>query len=572
MPQILEAISKKIEIDFHYIYDTVHTQSEVVTEHQADMVSAYMVDIDEKFEKDDVQVVSYEYNGKMTNVGFAFTDEMDEDIIKLIKGTVPTITEEEINGYLVAESKKGNQNQEQGLFLLLVCIALFCLVVIVVLYIRVLERKFNKNKITDADTGIGNIAYLEKSFGNVLKEASSGEYYIAYIIIDSNYLQLYHSEAVFTDAIKYTASVLKSYEENGEIVARITENGFVVIFKSSDVKVARYRISEVTDSLNLYIKAENKEDRPFFYTAVYNIDENDRNCELLLFNLRKNCNKLMGTNEQIIKVDRSMMYKATAEKALIERINRAFDNKEFKLYLQYIVKNKTEEIVSAEALSRWHDPERGIVSPGEYIGMMEKSGIIIRLDYYMFELVCRQLHKWRATENDNLTLSCNFTRITISEDNFALKINEIASRYVFDRTKLIIEITEDAIEKNHTVAMKNISKSKELGFRIALDDMGSGYTSFGNLCEYPIDVVKVDRDILLKTDKKNGRDLFVGLIALIHSLGFTVVCEGVETEEQNALVSATECDYIQGWYYSKALPEDEAEKFLKDYKEKLIGK
>ena len=227
--------------------------------------------------------------------------------------------------------------------------------------------------------------------------------------------------------------------------------------------------------------------------------------------------------------------------------------------------NKTKKIISAEALSRWENSEGKIIPSLSYIGAMEKAGLISKLDYYMFEMVCRQLHKWRDTEFDDLTLSCNFTRITISEKDFVAKIKEISGKYVFDRRKLLIEITEDAIEKNLAVAMNNISKCKQLGFRIALDDMGSGYTSLLNLCEYPIDIVKLDREILLKTDKKGGKDLFVGIISLAHSLSLKVVCEGVETEEQNTLVTETDCDYIQGWYYARALPEDKAEAFAREY-------
>ena len=134
--------------------------------------------------------------------------------------------------------------------------------------------------------------------------------------------------------------------------------------------------------------------------------------------------------------------------------------------------------------------------------------------------------------------------------------------YNFDKSKLAIEITEDAIEKNMESAKKNVRLCKELGFKIHLDDMGNGYTSLANLCDYPIDVVKIDRDILLKAVTKRGKDLFSGIIALAHNLDMTVVCEGVETEEQNTLVSQTSCDYIQGWYYTKALPPEECEAFV----------
>ena len=259
----------------------------------------------------------------------------------------------------------------------------------------------------------------------------------------------------------------------------------------------------------------------------------------------------------------------TTEKILINKIRYGLKNKEFKMHLQFIIDNKTKRIVSGEALSRWETSEGEVVMPGKYIGLMEKSGLIIKFDYYMFESVCDKLSKWAKTDFKEITISCNFTRITISEKDFVAKIKDIAERYEFDRSKLIMEITEDAIEKNLDVARDNIIKAKELGFRIALDDIGSGYTSLISLGEYPIDIVKIDREVLLLSEKESEKKLFLGIISLIHNLNLKVVCEGVETEEQNTLVSESDCDYIQGWYYSKALPEASAEIFYKEYMKKI---
>ena len=259
----------------------------------------------------------------------------------------------------------------------------------------------------------------------------------------------------------------------------------------------------------------------------------------------------------------------TTEKILINKIRYGLKNKEFKMHLQFIVDNKTKRIVSSEALSRWETSEGEVIMPGKYIGLMEKSGLIIKFDYYMFEMVCDKLSKWGDTDFKEITISCNFTRITISEKDFVAKIKDIAERYEFDRSKLIMEITEDAIEKNLDVARDNIIKAKELGFRIALDDIGSGYTSLISLGEYPIDIVKIDREVLLLSEKESGKKLFWGIISLMHNLNLKVVCEGVETEEQNTLVSRSDCDYIQGWYYSKALPIVSAEIFYKEYMKKI---
>ena len=257
--------------------------------------------------------------------------------------------------------------------------------------------------------------------------------------------------------------------------------------------------------------------------------------------------------------------KPTDEKLLLEKIKEGLTNDEFKMHLQFIVDNKTKKIVSCETLSRWETFEGEIIMPGKYIGLMEKSGLIVKFDYYMFEKVCKKLSEWKNSDFNELTISCNITRITISEKDFARKIKEIADKYDFDRSKLLIEITEDSLEKNMDVAKNNIIDTKALGFCMALDDIGSGYATLSSLCDYPVDIVKIDRNILLGTQTDAGKTLFFGIISKAHELELEVVCEGVETQEQNTLVSESDCDYIQGWYYSKALPEASAEEFYKKY-------
>ncbi len=253
------------------------------------------------------------------------------------------------------------------------------------------------------------------------------------------------------------------------------------------------------------------------------------------------------------------------EQIRTECILNGMKNKEFKMYLQFIVDSKTQKIVSAEALSRWERPEKGVLGPGHYIPAMEEIGLISAHDYYMFECACRQLEKWQDTPYEDISISCNFTRITLSEEDCCDKLEAIAKRYDFARPKLAIEITEDAIEMDRAIAKRNVMRCKEMGFQVYLDDLGSGYTTLANLCDYPIDVVKIDRDILLKTNTYKGKALFSGIVALVHKLDLPVICEGVETEEQNSLVTKSAGDYIQGWYYAKAMPLDECESFIMDF-------
>ena len=174
-----------------------------------------------------------------------------------------------------------------------------------------------------------------------------------------------------------------------------------------------------------------------------------------------------------------------------------------------------------------------------------------------------ELEHWQK-QGRKLSLSCNFARISIGRENFIPQLQKIADRYFFTRSNLVIEITEDAMESNKETAFTNISKCKELGFRIALDDAGSGYTSFSDLRDYPIDIVKIDRSILNSAVNQRGIALLKGIIALAHTLRMEVLCEGVETEAQEALLRQLDCDYMQGYYFYRALPKAEADRLLNE--------
>lgn len=468
---------------------------------------------------------------------------------------------------------KGNNDSDTGtinkmLFFGVLVLALIALVLFLLSLYRLCEiKRLNKiSKMTDAETGIGNLLYFEHHFNNTITDYSRTLYYVAYIIVDSNYLQVYHDKLAFSEAVRYTAKTLSESTGHGEICARITESGFVYAFKCNSTSDAENVVNNLISKLNKFINDQDiTGTKRIFYSSIYNLQVTDRNCDLLIFNLRKNCNKIIGTDKQYIICNNENINKAIHDKRIFENLVNAFKANEFKLYLQFIVENKTKKIVSAEALSRWIDGDRNITLPGKFIKDLENSGLISQFDLYMFEKVCAQLDKWHKTEFSNISISCNITRITLSEEDFIQKISEISNKYNFDRSKLILEITEEAMESNLENAKKNVSEAKNLGFRFALDDLGSGYTSLLNLCDYPIDIAKIDRNILLKAGTEKGKRLFLGIIALAHSLNMRVICEGVETDEQNQLVCESDCDAIQGWYYSNAIPESEWEQFIKEF-------
>ena len=472
--------------------------------------------------------------------------------------------------YVYAESKGVRWHKDWRIVLLLCLVAvLMGLVMWFAMRVKFVADQSKINELTDPLTKVGNLAHFKQYYESAIFDYSRTKYFIAYIIVDGNHVRNVYGNTAFDDVMLYTSEVISSICDDVEEVARITETGFAAVFRSSGISSAEEQMNLTINKLNRYADTKDNS-KPVFYAALYNFTGSDSGCELILFNLRLNCSKIMGSNSQLIVCDGNLMKGSESEKEVMAKLDNAMRNREFELYLQFIVDNKTKDIVSAEALARWNHPTEGILGPGNFIPQLESVGFICKFDYYMFELVCEQLEKWDGTEFGKFSLSCNFTRITISEEDFVRKIKDISERYQFDRSRLMIEITEDAMERSREVAMSNMKKCKQLGFRIALDDMGSGYTSLINLCEYPIDIVKIDRDILLKTDKANGKALFAGMIALAHKLGLAVVCEGVETKEQNEFVNKSECDYVQGWYYSRVISTLASEDFIRNYEKNSV--
>ena len=146
-------------------------------------------------------------------------------------------------------------------------------------------------------------------------------------------------------------------------------------------------------------------------------------------------------------------------------------------------------------------------------------------------------------------------------------MREIVEQYDFTRDRLVVELTEDSYTHDREAALRTIEGLHAMGLRIALDDMGAGYSSLSDLCTYPIDGVKIDRSILLDAEEERGRALLAGLVQLAHSMGIRALSEGVETKEQLDIALAAGCDSIQGFYFSRVLPKREAERYLRELTE-----
>ena len=250
---------------------------------------------------------------------------------------------------------------------------------------------------------------------------------------------------------------------------------------------------------------------------------------------------------------------------LHHRITQAIREGEFDIYLQYVV-DRDGSIYGAEAASRWANPQEGLLKPSRYIDSMIQTGLITEHDFYLFSLVCSQLEEWQQSGLKDLFISCHFTRQSLAEPDFISRRCDIAGRYDFDYSKAVIEITEDSFVHDDQAIRNNIKECRAAGFKVALDDIGSGYSSMQDLYRYIVDYVKIDREIVINSTEERGQMFLKGLVKFAHSMDLEVLCEGVETEQQNKAVLDAGCDFIQGYYYSRMLPKREADRFFHQHR------
>ncbi|WP_291651425.1 bifunctional diguanylate cyclase/phosphodiesterase [Clostridium sp.] len=250
---------------------------------------------------------------------------------------------------------------------------------------------------------------------------------------------------------------------------------------------------------------------------------------------------------------------------LESRLNMAIDNNEFEVYYQPIYDVKSKKIVGAEALSRWISPT-GIISPIKFIPLAKKNDDIIRIDEFVLKESCEFCKKMRSLTEEDFKVSVNISYAALNQNNFLDRVMSIVNECNVNPNFIKIEITEDEIIDNIESTVNVLNQLRKLGFSIALDDFGVGYSSFNYVKTLPLDTLKIDRSLLMsiENDKKTFA-IIKTLINLSHTLDLDVVCEGVEIKNQLVLLTSIECDKIQGYYISKPLNLNDFYNFILNF-------
>ena len=270
------------------------------------------------------------------------------------------------------------------------------------------------------------------------------------------------------------------------------------------------------------------------------------------------------TRNEIMFYTDEMKSELLMEADLTSNMHEALKNGEFVLYFQAQYDAKTKQLTGCESLCRWIR-ETGIVSPGLFIPLFEKNGFIRELDKYIWEKAFYTVEKWLKEGKKVVPVSVNISRKSLADDSIIHTITLLKSKYSVPTKYIHFEVTESAYSTNQEELIARVNKIRNLGFKIAMDDFGSGYSSFNSLKDLPIDILKLDMGFLRKnSNAERGRLIIKSIIDIAHSLELLTVAEGVETEEQADYLRDFGCDIIQGYLYAKPVPGDEYVKKLEE--------
>lgn len=247
-----------------------------------------------------------------------------------------------------------------------------------------------------------------------------------------------------------------------------------------------------------------------------------------------------------------------AARQLDEELRGALAKGEFSVHYQPLIDARVGGVVAVEALLRWTRPDGTSVSPAEFIPVAEESGLINSIGLWVLETACGDARAWPG-----ITLSVNISAAQLRNPEFPIHLGQILEETGFPPERLELEITETCLVLDPVVAERSLKLIREFGVNIALDDFGTGYASIGFLRQFRFEKLKIDRSLVTQAQEDDGsRAMMLSSISVARAMKMDVTAEGVETEQQAALVRAAGCDQIQGWLYFKAMPADEIAEHL----------
>jgi diguanylate cyclase (GGDEF)-like protein/PAS domain S-box-containing protein len=420
----------------------------------------------------------------------------------------------------------------------------------------------------DPLTGLPNRTLLADRFAQMIVQARRRNGPLAVLFIDLDGFKTVNDtlgHAGGDDLLREVAVRLQSSVRSGDTVARISGDEFAIVLADlARTEDAAIVAQKVIDRVGATVDIAGKE---VFVTASVGIatfpaDGADAETLIGAADAAMYRAKESGRNAyQFYTAEINQRSRARAQ--LGTELRRALEREEFVLFYQPKVDLTTRAVNGAEALLRWKHPERGMVSPGEFIPVLEETGLIVPVGDWVLRRACKDLKAWQESGLAVVPIAVNLSARQFRDAELDKHIKALVAAEGIDPKLIELEITESQLMHDPQHGIRVMHALCEAGMRIAIDDFGTGYSSLAYLRRFPVGALKIDRSFVKDMSSEKGDATIVRtIIEMAHSLGFTVVAEGVETEEQATFLRLLRCQLAQGFLFAKPMPAAELVKLL----------
>ncbi len=421
----------------------------------------------------------------------------------------------------------------------------------------------------DTLTGIYNRATFFQRLNDMVRKTLEYSAPLGLLLIDVNRFSSINANYGFNSGdllLQGVAQVLKNVCREGDVIARIADDQFALILSrianKGHAELAAHKIHRLLD---VPVQADNRMIRCTATIGIGLFPSQAHNADSLLqiatraLNTAKRAGQTIGVfeHEEVEQLSEDW----DIEIALPDSINNA----ELEVYFQPKISLESGLPVGAEALVRWQHPQRGLISPGEFLPIAESIGFLKQLSIWVLNSALRYSSEW-TSKWGQLGVSVNIPPAMMIQTDFVDLIISAENLWEKTNTRLCLEVLEESLVEDVQLVFKSLAELRSSGVQISIDDFGTGYSSLSYFKDIPADELKIDQSFVrtLATDQSN-RNIVNLIIEMSKLFGLRVVAEGVEDEKTLAYLKRNGCDYVQGYYLAKPMPADDFNRWLEDY-------
>ena len=453
LPELYRRVSECTDYDLVYLpYSKNTTQAQQAENRQADIISAFPAGtVDSAYLRRSELFCSLPASGKLQKICIGFTSALPEAQAEEIARALDGIGAAERLGILAVSVKDGGASLYRTRWLVtLAALGVMTLGTGVALGVLVRKKRaeLKANALIDPRYGIGNDGYYLNCMETLIPAPLRSIVYVICIGCDTPSLERRFGEAEREEIFSRAAEYLRLGCGREEYLACVGRGMFALVCQCGSREAAQQRAEGLIRGLDGYLAGFRAEYAGAFRAGICSLSENpDCGAEAALYNARQGCALAFRTETPCAFSTRGMIAESEQLERLRGSMSKAVEKGEFEPYLQFVV-DRAGTVVGAEAVSRWQNPEEGLLKPSKYIDLMIRAGTITELDLYMLRCACVQLQTWKREGRGTLWLSCNFTRQSIADEKILARVREIVEQYDFTRDRLVVELTEDSYSRS----------------------------------------------------------------------------------------------------------------------------